>query len=871
MKNRMTWRPLLAAAALLAAMLGPATASRAQLPNLTYWYVPEWDYPFCPTDGPHTPPEVRVPAVLPGNQNTIYLHFLGWNDGTAATPTGFHGDLLLDGIDIGDYSGAIIPPGGGFYAVDLGPTSIRGGRHTLEIQHDSLNNITESNENDNDWAHQFIFSPLLLADATPATRGAPPNRFGGWSSIVDGSTIDVNCDGFRFSSTGWWNVVTVRAFSANDDYDCDLHYPSSGSENGFTGLLAGSGDIEGHLDAIVVNRNMEGIQTWDVGVTNYSNGTSQFEIEKVISAPLASGDSIVVHFDAGEYLKVWDTYIWPADAGWLTVAADVLEQAGPVVVGLFEPTFGYGGLTDFTAAQPSDDLGRARLHYEFTGGSYYGLVLMRHPMAGGAAMDVTLDFDAPRPDLVPAALFGWSAPFVPRPLPDGTPGAVSSPDTLHGYTPDTYFNLAFANGGPLPADPVYVQWYRDGRDYYSWVLGPVSLPPFDAIGYNDPMPWNVPGGRHTFTFFVESQEVIDEVFEDNNVYGEQFCWSPLEIPEGAIHAQPYPPIWYGGHSTITTGEPLYANCDGFRFAGGGGWWQAMVLNQGGPDDYDIQLFEPLAGAKNGFASGLAGSYWIEGDTDYVIVNYNVLGAGVFDAGVDNYNSGTSDYTVQHVASQILSIGEGGTFGPYVLTESRMLHLWDIYLEADVYTFALDNPASEIDFGLSLHPADLAFLGRLDVLPGGSSWLNGPGGDEWISVTAPFAGWYCLAVFKSRTDDFPLVGEYVLRAGRGPVGVPETGQDRVPEVTALASIYPNPFNPRTTIAFDLSGSGPVVLSVYDLQGALVRRLVQTDLPAGRHQAVWDGADDSGHRVASGVYMSRLEAGGKVGLRKMVMLK
>jgi hypothetical protein len=83
--------------------------------------------------------------------------------------------------------------------------------------------------------------------------------------------------------------------------------------------------------------------------------------------------------------------------------------------------------------------------------------------------------------------------------------------------------------------------------------------------------------------------------------------------------------------------------------------------------------------------------------------------------------------------------------------------------------------------------------------------------------------------------------------------------------------PNPFNPYTRIDFELDQARPVRLAVYDLAGRLVRRLVDRSLESGRHNTVWDGRDDRGLRVASGIYFYRLESGDLLQTRKMVLLK
>jgi hypothetical protein len=76
------------------------------------------------------------------------------------------------------------------------------------------------------------------------------------------------------------------------------------------------------------------------------------------------------------------------------------------------------------------------------------------------------------------------------------------------------------------------------------------------------------------------------------------------------------------------------------------------------------------------------------------------------------------------------------------------------------------------------------------------------------------------------------------------------------ITQLDQNIPNPFNPLTEIRFSLGKAGPVVLRIFDLQGRLIRTLVEEDRPAGEHKVVWDGTDSEGRPVASGVFFYRL---------------
>jgi len=110
----------------------------------------------------------------------------------------------------------------------------------------------------------------------------------------------------------------------------------------------------------------------------------------------------------------------------------------------------------------------------------------------------------------------------------------------------------------------------------------------------------------------------------------------------------------------------------------------------------------------------------------------------------------------------------------------------------------------------------------------------------------------------------------------PVGVDDgdEGVTPLPGGPVLSQNSPNPFNPVTTIAFDVPAveDGAVVrLTVHSVDGSLVRTLVDEPLGAGRHSAVWDGRDDRGVRSASGVYFCRLEVGETARVRKMTLLK
>ncbi len=93
----------------------------------------------------------------------------------------------------------------------------------------------------------------------------------------------------------------------------------------------------------------------------------------------------------------------------------------------------------------------------------------------------------------------------------------------------------------------------------------------------------------------------------------------------------------------------------------------------------------------------------------------------------------------------------------------------------------------------------------------------------------------------------------------------------PAVSRLYANYPNPFNPNTTISFDLATAGEVELQIFNLRGQKVKTLLRSSLEAGTYQYIWDGTDGTGRRVGSGVYFYRLHAPHYTNARRMILLK
>ncbi len=137
-----------------------------------------------------------------------------------------------------------------------------------------------------------------------------------------------------------------------------------------------------------------------------------------------------------------------------------------------------------------------------------------------------------------------------------------------------------------------------------------------------------------------------------------------------------------------------------------------------------------------------------------------------------------------------------------------------------------------------------------------------------SLQLPFplaAGTYYWQV----TASDPLGAERSTAIGTFTV-VNATAAPSAPTALALRAV-PNPFNPRTTLRFDLATAGPTRLEIYDGRGRRVRRLLQDDLAAGSHVLPWDGTDDRGEACASGVYLARLVHGDRRETSRLALVR
>jgi hypothetical protein len=154
--------------------------------------------------------------------------------------------------------------------------------------------------------------------------------------------------------------------------------------------------------------------------------------------------------------------------------------------------------------------------------------------------------------------------------------------------------------------------------------------------------------------------------------------------------------------------------------------------------------------------------------------------------------------------------------------------------------------------------------------------------EWITID--WDGWQLISWDLAADSVIAWVGgdgvatgpnadfdSFQILKGEATAVEPMAHEPELPTGYALSQNYPNPFNAETRIRFAVPEAGHVSLKVYNVTGQLVRELVDETMPAGSHSAVWNGRDEAGRELASGVYFCRMVAGSYAESIKMTFLR
>ncbi|MDL1955691.1 MAG: C25 family cysteine peptidase [Candidatus Desulfofervidus auxilii] len=294
------------------------------LPNLTYITPSGWDYPIVPrsTSG-CTDTWCPVTDTLPGNTNDTYFNWAWINNGNHDAPN--HRTVVYIDDRWIFYSEPSLSAGSIKRYENLQTSvNISGGRHTLYYNIDSNEEVWETNESDNCWGHQFVWSPYPLSDDSPITRSAPPIK-DAWGCAP--APRWYNNDGFSFivqqeHPNKWWSAVGILPASSTVDYDLRLwdRGDYTGSEHGFGGGYLEWSSYGGDAsDFVIVNDNMAPAGTYYAGVINYNEGTADFRIEEDTSVKIYEGTNGPYSKASHNVLDIYECYLSEGEYGFKLV------------------------------------------------------------------------------------------------------------------------------------------------------------------------------------------------------------------------------------------------------------------------------------------------------------------------------------------------------------------------------------------------------------------------------------------------------------------------------------------------------------------------------------------------------------------------
>jgi hypothetical protein len=242
--------------------------------------------------------------------------------------------------------------------------------------------------------------------------------------------------------------------------------------------------------------------------------------------------------------------------------------------------------------------------------------------------------------------------------------------------------------------------------------------------------------------------------------------------------------------------------------------------------------------------------------------YKVVYFGFPFEAIDNEPAPNNRTTVMQRVIEWLLLPQDYTLPLVSVTVPNGGELWDVGSEYDITWVASDNESVD---SVALYCSYDGGVSFPDTLATGE--LN----DSTYAWTVPDVPSDSCLIRIVAHDSSLNTGEDVSDAFFGIQNTTSAGE--TPEVAwfGLLQNYPNPFNPLTSIEFSVDRTARVTLRVFDVSGKAVKTLVQRVVTPGSHTGYWNGEDERGRAVASGVYIYTLETEGNTATRKMVLLR
>jgi hypothetical protein len=329
--------------------------------------------------------------------------------------------------------------------------------------------------------------------------------------------------------------------------------------------------------------------------------------------------------------------------------------------------------------------------------------------------------------------------------------------------------------------------------------------------------------------------------------------------------------------------------DGASHWYGGLVWQAGLANE--PESFPSEISFCYVASRSQFAS--SGGYGLAWGIDPTFLQNNFW--DVETTGVSVPHPGTPDgnnfgLPTSQMKLALTYIDNGWDFetiwsiDPAINDGYPFINLRAPRYFPPVYSFEAEAGDGEVT--LTWHRPDMSHLEnvalvryrlyRKDILGGTPFVLPGDDLSKVQSFTDRFVqngttySYYITAVYETEYKQL-IASETSPIVEVTPNKVSEIDLVSIASITEIHDIYPNPFNPETTISYTLESAGFVTLEIYNVKGQLVDTLVRGYLSSGSYSTKWDGTDSSGKRVGSGLYLVRLTSLDAHSSKKMILLK
>lgn len=453
---------------------------------------------------------------------------------------------------------------------------------------------------------------------------------------------------------------------------------------------------------------------------------------------------------------------------------------------------------------------------------------------------------------------GFAYPVTPRNRNDAQAGSVGLTGELDGNDPTTCLNWGVRVEGASVPTGWMAQVRLDGEIVND--LRPVAGSP-GVLSVLNQGPLDVRGGRHTLRLEIDPLGQLSEAVESDNTWTGQFVWRPMAVEAGAGQLRPAAPA----RGTMT--EP---NSDGFSFtpASDAAWGVAAAPSRNS-GNVDLLVYDDYVDPLHGFSHAISGSAGTGPRTEFVIGSPGASPASVYPAVYQGPGDpGGESYRFN--AAQSTGRRSGLDTAQWTAQSMGAHNVLDVY-EGDfvggaTYYITLTEPFAISDLAFSIYPPGPGVWSRDQALASSFNRTADGEGVDVLAFVAPVTGRYPIAVYRRDgvTAEFPLSYHFFW-------STTVSGVDDAPPPVAsrLAGLYPNPMTDRIRLEFTQAVDGPAWLGIFDLNGRLIRGLLDGPTTSGAHSLEWDRRGDDGQAVASGIYFVRYTTGPNRSTQRIVV--